>query len=385
MLTYFEIKNFRSFEDVSVDWCGENNSSPPGNVSVVFGNNASGKTTLIRAIEFFRDLFGSYQGGSAPSNLLFAHRDNQNQEIELVCEIVLNGDTYWYKNIMQVADDILESTYELLEFTPFRARTPRELFLYEGDDVGKLRLSSYLLRARAGDEDDTQRIRFFLKYIENIHTISKRIEQYIPEVAKTLMKDTELKTQLEGMLGNFDLHIDAITEKRNDFLDGQVHVDFHHHDLGQTLPMEHESHGTQGLYVLLFYILTTMRDQSLLLIDEIESAIHPDIVELLIRIIQKKGINKGKRYPQFVFTSHQVELMKSLGSKRSIFLAAKNSRGASSIQNAADFNGIGGVRDAYTNYKRGRLGAVPDLSEDLEGIANQLRTSMDEEVEDAAV
>jgi len=384
VLTYFEIKNFRSFEDVFVDWCGENNSAPPSNVSVIFGNNASGKTTLIRAVEFLRDLFGSYQGGSAPSNLLFAHCDNKNRDIELTCEIVLDGDTYCYKNILQVDDDILESTYEQLEFTPFRARTSRELFLYEGENLGKLRLSSYLLRARADDERDAHRIRDFLNYIENIDTISKQIEQYIPDVAKALMRDTELKKQLEGMLGNFDLHVDTITEKRNDFLDGQVHVEFHHHDLENTLAMEHESHGTKGLYVLLFYILTAMRDRSLLLIDEIESAIHPDIVELLIRMIQKKGISKGKRYPQFIFTSHQVELMKSLGNKRSIFLAEKNRRGASSIQCAADFEGIGGVRDAYTNYKRGRLGAVPDLSEDLENIVKELRSSLNDEAEYAA-
>jgi len=384
MLTYFEIQNFRSFENVSVDWCGENNTSPPSNVSVIFGNNASGKTTLIRAVEFLRDIFGSYQGGIAPNNLLFAHCDNQNRQIEIKCEIVLEGDTYWYHNILQIDDDILESSYELLEYTPFRARTPKELFLYEGDDVGKLRLSSYLLRARADDENDAQRIRCFLKYIESIHTISKQIVEYVPDVAKALMRDPSLKQNLESMLSSFDLHIDTVTERRNDFLDGKVHVEFHHQDLGRTLPMEHESHGTQGLYVLLFYILTAMRDQSLLLIDEIESAIHPDIVELLIRMIQKKGINKGQRYPQFIFTSHQVELMKSLCSKRSIFLAEKDGQGASTIQSAADFAGIGGVRDAYAKYKHGRLGAVPELSEELESIAIKLRANMDDEEKNAA-
>jgi len=377
MLTYFEIKNFRSFEDISISWCSENSSAPPSNVSVIFGNNASGKTTLIRAVEFFRDLFGSYQGGCTPANLVFAHCDNTSRKIELSCEVVLDGDAYWYNNTLKINNDILESSAESLSFTPFRARTEHTLFQYNGDDGGKLRLSSYLLRARSED-NHYQRIQKFLLYVQNIHTISKRIEEYVPNVAKALMQDKDLKTKLVTMLSNFDLHIDQVEEKRDDFLNDQVHVQFHHQDLNRTLPMKHESHGTQGLYVLLYYILITLRDQSLLLIDEIESAIHPDIVELLIKIIQKKGLNKSKRYPQFVFTSHQVELMTLLGSKRAIFLAEKNSRGASSLRCAADFSAIGGVRDAYDKYKLRRLGAVPDLSEELENIAKELRHSMDD-------
>jgi len=378
MLTYFEIKNFRSFEDVSINWCSENSSAPPSNVSVIFGNNASGKTTLIRAVEFFRNLFDNYQSGSTLTHLVFAHCDNESSQIELSCEIILDGDSYWYSNTLQIEGKILESLSETLEFTPFRARTSRCLFKKSGDDLGQLRLSSYLLRARVDDANDHQRIQKFLHYVQNIHTISKRIEEYVPNVAKTLMQDKDLKTKLVTMLSNFDLHINQVEEKRDDFLNDQVHVQFHHHDLNRTLPMKHESHGTQGLYVLLFYILTTLRDQSLLLIDEIENAIHPDIVELLIKIIQKKGLNKSKRYPQFVFTSHQVELMTLLGSKRAIFLAEKNSRGASTLRCAADFSAIGGVRDAYDKYKLGRLGAVPDLSEELENIAKDLRQSMDD-------
>ncbi|MDQ7073977.1 MAG: AAA family ATPase [Gammaproteobacteria bacterium] len=381
MITYFEIKNFRSLEDVFVNWCDENSSAPPSNVSVIFGNNASGKTTLIRAVEFFRDIFSGYQGGCTPANLLFAHCDNASKQIELSCDVVLDGNTYQYSNILKVDDDILESVAESLDFTPFRARTSQTLFSYNGDDVGNLRLSSYLLRARV-DGENKKRIDCFLEYVQSIQAISKRIEEHVVDVAKALMKDPELKQQLENMLGNFDLHIDKVTEKRNDFLSGQVHVEFHHHDLDRTLPIEHESHGTQGLYVLLFYVLTSLRDQSLLLIDEIESAIHPDIVELLIRLIQKKGLSKKKRYPQFIFTSHQVELMKCLGSKRAIFLAEKSLRGATDIKSAADFSGIGGVRDAYNKYKKGRLGASPYLSEELDKISLTLRQHMDSEVAD---
>jgi len=371
MLSYFEIENFRSFEsgdEAGLDLCGDKRSFPPTNVAIIFGNNASGKTNLIKAIEFFRDIFSLYQGGSAPHYLFFAHRANEGNHIHIKCEIILEGNSFWYENTLKIEDDILESVNESLSVSPYKTNNEKLLFQYESSHQEVLHLPSYLVKAKSSEGY----VRQFLNYVKNIKVVSKHFESYLTEIAKHLMQNAALKKSLIAMISQFDLHIADIRELRHDFLNGQVQ--FHHQDLGKMLPQECESHGTLGLYVLLYFILLTLRDNRLLLVDEIESAIHPDIVEVMIRIVKRSRLQKKCRYPQFIFTTHQTELMKLLGSKRAIFLTEKNSQGATKISSAEDFMSIGGVMDAYKQYKLGRLGAVPLLSEELEELAIQLRS-----------
>jgi hypothetical protein len=376
MLTYFEIENFLSFEsgeNAVLDFCGENRSFPPTNVAIIFGNNASGKTNLIKAIEFFRDILSLYQGGSAPHHLFFAHKTNPDNQIRIKCEIVLGGNRFWYENRLQIESDQLESVFESLTLVLYQTSQEQILFQHNNTHQETLYLPSYLVKAKLTDEYNQSYVRQFLNYVKNIKIVSKHFESYSQEVANHLMQDAVLKQSVLSMISQLDLHIADIPEQRHDFLNEQVSIQFHHQDLGKMLPLEYESHGTVGLYVLLYFILLTLRDNGLLLVDEIESAIHPDIVEVMVRLVKRNIKQKKHRYPQFFFTTHQTELMKLLGSKRAIFLAEKNNRGATKISSAADFVNIGDVKDVCKQYKLGCLGAVPLLSEKLEGLAIQLR------------
>ena len=378
MLTYFKIENFRSFENTEIIFTSENSAFPPANVSIIFGNNASGKTTLIRAIDFLKSIFSSFQAGTPPANLLFAHKDNQEKLIKLSCEFIIFGDSFWYENTLKVDNKIIESIEESLDVTPYKARHHLDIFKYnsENDDTD-YQFSSYLTRKKFEDVKYKVYADRFLEQVKKIKTISKKLIDYQKEVAEALMQDGELKKSVKSLMSNLDLHIDNIEEQRPDFLSSNVFIKFYHGDLDQYLPIEQESHGTQGLYILLYFILDTLRNDAILLIDEIESAIHPDIVELLIKIINKKKLKKRINYPQFIFTSHQIELMKCLYSKRNIFLSEKNERGASRIQCADDFDGIASVRDSYKKYKKGRLGAIPTLTEKLNQITKDLRKKLD--------
>ncbi|MCK5716400.1 MAG: AAA family ATPase [Thiomargarita sp.] len=376
MLSYFEIENFLSFEsgeDSGLNFCGKKRAFPPTNVAMIFGNNASGKTNLIKAIEFFQNIF--LQQGGVSKQLFFAHQNNKNTLIHIECEIIIEGNSFWYENTLQITEDMLESLNETLTVIFYHTTLEKKLFQYESSPQENLHLSSYLVKANVAKEDK-QHVKQFLNYVKNITIVSKHINSYVPEVVKHLIQDVELKKSLISLISQFDLHISDTHEQKYDLFGEQVHVQFHHQDLGKILPQESESHGTLGLYVLIYFILLTLRDNRLLIIDEIESAIHLDIVEVIIRIITKNRLQKKYRYPQFIFTTHQIELMKLLGSKRAIFLVEKNSRGATNIHCAEDFENISSVKNAYKQYKLGRLGAVPFLSEKIEQLAIKLRKGM---------
>lgn len=381
MLTYFEIENFLSFasgEDCGFDLCGENKDFPPTNVAIIFGNNASGKTNLIKAFEFFREIFSLSQSNFASHYLFFAN--NEEQHIRLKCEIILDGNIYWYENTLTMQHDILnifESINESLTVIPYKkADQEKLLFQSENSPQPAQHLLSYLVHAQLTDKDNQQELKQFLNYVKTIKIVSKPFETYLTEVANHLVQDVELKQSLITMLSQFDLHIAQVSEKRHKFLKEQVQIQFHHQDLGKMLPLKYESNGTLGLYVLLYFILLTLRDDGLLLVDQIETAIHPDIVELMIHIIKKTRLKKKYRYPQFIFTTHQIELMTLLESKRAIFLLEKNNQGATQIHNAEDFVDIGSVKDVYKQYRLGYLGAVPFLTEQLEDLAERLRKEL---------
>ena len=374
MLSYFEIENFFSFEsgeESGLDLCGEKRTFPPTNVSIIFGNNASGKTNLIKAIGFFQNILSvSQRTVAASKHVFFAHKDNKEEKIHIKCEIIIEGNTFWYENTLHIKKDVFKSVAETLSVTPYNAK--QDILLYESSDQEILHLSSYLVIAKL-EEEKNHYVEQFLNYVKNIKMVSKYFEHYVNEVSSYIRQDIELKQSLISMLSQLDLHITNIHLYPSDLLDNKVHIQFYHQDLGKELPIKYESHGTVGLYVLLYFILITLRDNSLLIVDEIENAIHPDIIEVIIRIIQKKSLKKKSCYPQFIFTTHQIELMTLLGNKRAIFLAEKNSRGATHINNAEDFENIKSVKNAYKQYKLGRLGAIPLLSEEIEQLAIQLR------------
>ena len=124
---------------------------------------------------------------------------------------------------------------------------------------------------------------------------------------------------------------------------------------------ELESLGTRKLFNYAGIILPILDNGGVLFIDEFDSSLHPIIVENIIKLFNDKRFNKNNA--QLIVSCQSVSLMtKKLFRRDQIWLCEKDRYGASEIYSLMDFEEL--VRkDANfnKNYLAGKYGAVPNI------------------------
>lgn len=128
-----------------------------------------------------------------------------------------------------------------------------------------------------------------------------------------------------------------------------------------TLPLREESEGTQRFMHLLPVLFQLREDdsRSVFLIDELENSMHPKLTEDFIKTFLA-DLDEGDRR-QLIFTTHEIQLMRSELLRRDEIWLAEKQRGQSRLTRVSDFSGIGVRKDAdlLSFYMSGRLGGVP--------------------------
>jgi putative abortive phage resistance protein len=130
-----------------------------------------------------------------------------------------------------------------------------------------------------------------------------------------------------------------------------------------TLPLQEESDGTQR-FMNLLPILFQLRDKnsrSVFVVDELENSMHPKLTEDFISSFLE-GLGADDRR-QLIFTTHEIQLMRSDLLRRDEIWLADKVDGQSRLTRVSDFAGIGVRKDAdlLSFYMSGRLGGVPRI------------------------
>ena len=122
-----------------------------------------------------------------------------------------------------------------------------------------------------------------------------------------------------------------------------------------------ESLGTRKLFNYAGVILPTLDNGGVLFIDEFDSSLHPLIVENIIKLFNDKRFNKNNA--QLIVSCQSVSLMTNkLFRRDQIWICEKDKYGASEIYSLMDFEDL--VRkDANfnKNYLAGKYGGVPNI------------------------
>lgn len=140
---------------------------------------------------------------------------------------------------------------------------------------------------------------------------------------------------------------------------------FHHEGTSGDYPLRivDESSGTFAWLSIIPTLLDTLRNGKVLIADELDSSLHPSLVEMIINSFTDLSINQ--KGAQLVLTTHNTNVLDHMDelslAASSIWFAEKTSTGESSFFSLADFPNR---KDA--NYERrylsGRYGAMPKLS-----------------------
>jgi hypothetical protein len=119
-----------------------------------------------------------------------------------------------------------------------------------------------------------------------------------------------------------------------------------------------ESKGTQILFSMMLTILNIIRANKVLLIDEIETSLHPKLVEYLI------GMFHCSEAAQLIFTTHTTCLLDTRKMRKDqIYFVNKLDDGSSDLYSLFDFKDFRENMDLKKAYLQGRFDAIPYIDE----------------------
>lgn len=144
---------------------------------------------------------------------------------------------------------------------------------------------------------------------------------------------------------------------------GLLQVYFVHQDnLGGEveIALEDESDGTQKLFEFIGPIFETMLKGEVLIIDEFNKSLHPDLLRHLVKLFNS---TYNKNNGQLIFTTHETAVLrKNLLRRDQIWLCEKDQQQATTLAPLSEFKALN-REDLEESYLHGRYGAKPVLND----------------------
>ncbi len=208
----------------------------------------------------------------------------------------------------------------------------------EENEHSKEHILNYLRKADIGIEDVDYEIKNEeIDEASHLNVIKAFIEDYEP--------NDEVKFKIARKSFN-------IKSKHNIYDESNNYVD------SILVPFaKYESEGTKKLFSLLGPVFDALDNGNLLIIDEIDSKLHPAIVRLIINMFNTIHINKMNA--QLISTTHDVLLLNEDIRRDQIWFAEKNAYGESELYSLMDFKGVRKDDPILKNYLLGIYGAIP--------------------------
>jgi AAA15 family ATPase/GTPase len=221
--------------------------------------------------------------------------------------------------------------------------------------------------------------------LKNIYRYFKNKLAFIhPDIsieANALLKDVKQRKALTALLACADTGITGIELKERDIDTDTLHlpdnlsesmkghiiesnkyqpVFFHNGKNEYEFELREESHGTRRLFELAPLFLIGLRRGDIIIIDEMDSSLHPHISELIIKLFHDPEVNKSNA--QLIFTSHDITLMNQEFVRRDqVVLTEKNSDGITEIFSLDEIDGVRKDSPYSKWYLDGRMGAIPHI------------------------
>jgi AAA15 family ATPase/GTPase len=126
---------------------------------------------------------------------------------------------------------------------------------------------------------------------------------------------------------------------------------------------EDESSGTNQFLALSGPIIDVIEHGWVLAVDELDSKLHPVLVQKIVEIFNSKEINR--KNSQLIFNTHDTNLLSAdLFRRDQIWFVKKNRFGAATLYSLADFKSTVRKLEKYEkNYMSGKYGAIPAVSD----------------------
>ena len=414
MLVEFRIKNFRSLRDEQVlslvassdKTLLDTHALDTGlkaaphllKSAVVYGANASGKSNLIKALQYMRGVVmesAALQPGQTFDRLhpfkLDATSGSQPTEFEVT--FILAGVRYQYGFAMNAQRIVSEQLLVYKAFKPqrwferhFDAESGKDVYEFGPSLKGAKNLWEGATRSNAlflsvAVQLNSGALRPVFDWFANRLVIFNEQSPLSAQLSMQMLKQEAQRKAICEFLRAADISIadievatkqamvhtinfDLATGKREETAGEQAvdEVKFHHvTEHGKAVfDLMDESSGTRNLLLLTGPILDILNKGLTLVVDELDTSLHTLLVQALVRLFHQPEVNTGGA--QLIFTTHDTSLLDAYGLFRrdQVWFVEKRPDQSSSLYPLLDFSPR--KNEALERgYLQGRYGALPFL------------------------
>ena len=383
-------------------------------IALIYGANASGKTTILKALEFLRDivlepetkktdeldfqpfLFDSetpYQNSVITIEFI-ANDIKYFYEVEFFRKAVVNETLNYYNpnkaNVFKRTTDINNQFTEIKFGSKIKIDKTIEKNL-EANTLWNNTVLGGFLKTNVDVKELKEAVKWFENYLNPLIYTETQLERF---VTSRVEKGELSKLDIINILKKADFHISdliiqedekEIPEGLIDFLKAQmkdspdafkkleekgkistIKIEFEHtvNQSKYNLPIEMESQGTRRFFGFSGLLALLIKNSTAFTIDELESSLHPD---LYIHFILSFLLNTDRS--QIIATTHNREILdnKDIFRNDAIWFTDKNDNCSTELYSLADFDSsiVRNTTNIYNAYKSGKLKGTPNLGDNF--------------------
>lgn len=418
MLLRFSVENFLSFASkqtldlTAVSTCKERLEENTFHICgetllksiVVYGANASGKSNLIHALNFFRRFIiisskESVSSEEIPITPFVLNQRGQNEPSKFEIEIILNQKKYFYG--FHVNKQLIVREWLYKQSKPVFVRA------FDGADdtiqVGSIWKNAHGLEGR------TRKNALFLSvcaqfavpeaekileyFSRSLNVIAGESPNLFRNYTSNQVYSGEYRDDILNFIRNADTNIVDLTvdklEQTNSAILPRKYFDIRsHHNvynqsgqiIGQTLlPFDNlESLGTKKAFALAGPIIDTLKTGAVLIVDELDSRLHPVFTRQIVKLFNSKETNPHNA--QLIFNTHDTNLLsyklhigeedkvEYMFRRDQIYFAEKDNMEATHIYSLIEFKKgdhkkVRNDASYEKDYLNGIYGAIPYIGE----------------------
>lgn len=422
MLVEFRVENFRSLRDEQLlsmvaskdKTLLDTNTVQTGlsavphvlKSSVIYGANASGKSNLIKALQYMRDvvLQSAVIAPGQPFNVKPFLLDEDSAVSPTTFEVTFLLGKVRYQYGFAMNGERILSEYLLV----YKAFKPQRWFERHFDEeLGRdvYEFGSGLKGSKQVWEKATRTNALFLSMAVQLNSddlrpvfdwfasrlvIFNEQEQLHPGFTVQMLKKPDLRKQICEFLQAADIsiididvqtrkvpgqavHVDVVagkTELRSEQVEQHQLFFSHVTEQGKAVfELADESSGTRNLLFLAGPILDILQKGCVLVVDELDTSLHSLLVHELVRMFHRNEANVGNA--QLIFSTHDTSLLDTpdLFRRDQVWLVEKDALQASALVALSEFSPR--KNEALERgYLMGRYGGIPFIQQPIEAVSD---------------
>jgi|GEM_PF-2979016 len=403
MFLNFEIGNYRSIGDsTKIDFCISNGqqlgafailkNQAINKIACLVGPNASGKSNILRGIEhFLKYMCHSYANPKLRMMRIMPHFCYTSKPTSFSVEFAEKNDQYKYD--ISLLDNVVQQ--ESLKRLNTKTKRYKSIFVRELNkvkqlDMGNIEINKTDLKRLTEDISLFSLLLWsnywgdekFFKLKNNVMT-NINLEYWSPSNVNPLNRVYDMernlrlnKTLLKDLIEELNVIDTGISELRF----GKVQEIRRNRTIRETIEREtstlialhnineknyplhfwEESAGTINYMELYINLYSILRNGGILIADELEQSLHPDItMRILDKFLDK---NQNPNNAQLLFTTHNPWFLQDL-TKTQIHIIEKNGRGETDVTRLDEIKGVRNDENYFIKYIDGEYDGKPRIKE----------------------